>query len=1467
MDNATVTQNSASMPLDKTEASHRHRSVIGAELLRGEEHVSLRLAEFAHSGGRIVAVTATLGDSRQSVKKRTTNAMEELDLSLSDALTDNVPQRSPEGLVERDFVAQLEAEAFDDQVGETVGKTDYIPLLDNDDPRADTSTALENGEQEAHGVQKPGCKLTAGGQTSALRPEPQGEVWPHSFDQQQALATDFLSASMAGYSDPLGSQTSSAQLMDTGRMGAFSGFSQPGEMGVNMELGAAPLSPVRIQNIVEPSAGSDAPKEHTPMLPEPQPPRSSLDLPAGALGDCWPDQAGFLPTDIPFTPNVSALIGRHGTHLSNSPDDPPDSWPSRESTAYAGGDEREGDGSDRKQKKKKKRRQKEEGSYEHIESRGEVQAQGENTPSTDEFYHRVGPRRDRVEGGWEEQLGKSGGRGKRGKSRKKLPEEWGMMAEPFVPAATATSQITEEVMMDLGSSVQANPDALFADIDTSQSPWKKEVFPEEVLVPSPLSQDLFSPTATPINPLVLNSELKATAAPFTMPSTTNSATLGSFPMASRPGEPFDLLVDTENASLGNSGQAFSTPFSPENEAMVGDMVDSEMFESSVQGLPEGDTSAFSPPSQPSPGLSQKGEVLASAPPLSPSDASWLLNESRMSSNSELFDFSDMNTSGHSLPLGLSFDTPSPAPLRSPKTTAQEFQPKEQKDGKSAQKQSRKSRSSSSSSSVKSPTSPGEKKFPPQASPVISPSSPPSATPLAVPGSGLNPSAKPFFPSFADSMEEPAVVPPVIPITEVKSDTMEKAEKKEEKLEDNVKKVEVSEPVDKAEQKSVKVEFTSEAPAKVEKEMEKEQQNETLKEEKKEAEKVKEEAKEAEKKEKEAENLKEMEKEAEKEKVEKVKAEKVAEQLKEKEAEKVKEEKETEKVKVTEKQAEKEEKVPQKEEKENQMNKVEESPEKLVKTVNVEVEKVEMTEKVEVTTENKNSEKLEKTEVKDDKEQHVDNAEETPVQQPTPVKPDTSHDEVEKKSDAEAKTTAEVEEPKKEEAGTDKKAKKEDVVEKPPEKPAEKPTQKSEKEKQDKTQAGKKVAEKKDDKKDKAAKADAGEKAKKAKPATNGSSATPSKDLGGAEKKTKTTAEKRPLVPKASSATSNQTGSTAATKNGAASTAASKTATSVRTAASARTTATAAAKKPLASKTDSKPGEEKKPSTLKTSAADSTKSKTTTSTTTTRSSASTTAASRTRTTAAKPATPSSTAGSVPEKKPPVPRVARAASSTTATTTASRTTARPSTAPAPDIRNARSKIGSTDNMKHQPGGGKVSSASQSRALASKETSQGKVQIVSKKVDFSHVTSRLGSKDNMKHIPGGGNVQILNKKVDLSKVTSKCGSKDNIKHKPGGGDVKIESHKVSFREKAQSKVGSMDNVSHSPGGGNIKAEGAQETTEGNGTPLSGTEAPAPGSEPGQAGSPAAQENGLKEGAPCDSEGLREPQALDSRIPETSI
>lgn len=480
----------------------------------------------------------------------------------------------------------------------------------------------------------------------------------------------------------------------------------------------------------------------------------------GALG--WPDQAGCLPTDLPFTPSVTTVIARHASHLAASPDDSPDSWPGRESAAYAGGDERDADGSDRKQKKKKKRRQKDEGPYDHPE----MQALGESTRPADEFYHRIGPRRDRGDSGWEEQLGKGGGRAKKGKSRKKLPEEWGV-ADPFVPSPEVTSNVTEEVMMDLESSTQANLRAYVADTDTS--PWKKEVYSEEGLVPSPLSQDLFSPADASISPVVLNSELKATAAPFTMPSPTNNKSLGSFPMTPPPGDPFDFLMDAENASLGDSKQAVSPPFSPENEAGVGKMVDSGVFDntSSLQeycerGMPEADTSAFSPASS---ALPPKGEVLASAPPLSPSDASWVLNSSNMSSNNELFNFTDMSALGRPLPLGLSFDTPSPAPLRSPKTTAQESQGRELKEAKPTQKQTKKSRSSSSSSSVKSPTSPEAKRFSPMASPVTTPSSPPSVTPVGVPGSGLNPAAKPFFPSFADPMEEPAVAPEDVPFVE------------------------------------------------------------------------------------------------------------------------------------------------------------------------------------------------------------------------------------------------------------------------------------------------------------------------------------------------------------------------------------------------------------------------------------------------------------------------------------------------------------------------------------------------------------------------------------------------------------------------------------------------------------------------------------------------------------------------------
>ncbi|XP_062071759.1 microtubule-associated protein tau isoform X9 [Lepus europaeus] len=90
-----------------------------------------------------------------------------------------------------------------------------------------------------------------------------------------------------------------------------------------------------------------------------------------------------------------------------------------------------------------------------------------------------------------------------------------------------------------------------------------------------------------------------------------------------------------------------------------------------------------------------------------------------------------------------------------------------------------------------------------------------------------------------------------------------------------------------------------------------------------------------------------------------------------------------------------------------------------------------------------------------------------------------------------------------------------------------------------------------------------------------------------------------------------------------------------------------------------------------------------------------------------------------------------------------------------------------------------------------------------DLKNVKSKIGSTENLKHQPGGGKVQIVYKPVDLSKVTSKCGSLGNIHHKPGGGQVEVKSEKLDFKDRVQSKIGSLDNITHVPGGGNKKIE----------------------------------------------------------------
>ncbi|KAE8575335.1 hypothetical protein XENTR_v10003805 [Xenopus tropicalis] len=187
--------------------------------------------------------------------------------------------------------------------------------------------------------------------------------------------------------------------------------------------------------------------------------------------------------------------------------------------------------------------------------------------------------------------------------------------------------------------------------------------------------------------------------------------------------------------------------------------------------------------------------------------------------------------------------------------------------------------------------------------------------------------------------------------------------------------------------------------------------------------------------------------------------------------------------------------------------------------------------------------------------------------------------------------------------------------------------------------------------------------------------------------------------------------------------------------------------------------------------------------------------------------------------------------------------PVTSPAamPDLKNVRSKIGSIDNIRHQPGGGKVpgkqiwqrpeiygavdqriyNSINHDRAHCPHPYSFPcimylplfffiQVQIVHKKIDLSSVQSKCGSKDNLKHMPGGGTIQITHKPIDLTHITSKCGSFGNIHHRPGGGNVEVKSEKLEF-DKIQSKIGSLDNITHTPGGGAKKREKENEEQTG--------------------------------------------------------
>ncbi|XP_018587916.2 microtubule-associated protein 2-like isoform X2 [Scleropages formosus] len=137
--------------------------------------------------------------------------------------------------------------------------------------------------------------------------------------------------------------------------------------------------------------------------------------------------------------------------------------------------------------------------------------------------------------------------------------------------------------------------------------------------------------------------------------------------------------------------------------------------------------------------------------------------------------------------------------------------------------------------------------------------------------------------------------------------------------------------------------------------------------------------------------------------------------------------------------------------------------------------------------------------------------------------------------------------------------------------------------------------------------------------------------------------------------------------------------------------------------------------------------------------------------------------------------------------------------------------TPSYPRTPGTPKSLSLSQERKVAiirtppkSPATTPKQLRVIHQPLpDLKNVKSKIGSTENIKYQPKAGQVYIQNKKIDVSHVTSKCGSLSNIHHRPGGGNVRIESVKLDFKEKAQAKVGSLDNAHHIPGGGHIHIE----------------------------------------------------------------
>nr|XP_023660328.1 microtubule-associated protein 4-like isoform X1 [Paramormyrops kingsleyae] len=1468
------------------------------------------------------------------------------DLNLGDALSDSVPQMDSETPVQRDFIAALEAEGFDDKVGETVDKMDYVPLLDPDS-------------------QQEGVAVTPGGRAPARHSGTKGEERNH-LEEQQVLAPDFVPA--GGFPEQWLTHATTLQ-MDTG----LTDFSQPGP-AMNLDVGVALLSMERPPALADPQRPTPSLTDQDTAAGSPKD-RGEAGIfghtvdPISVWGEPWGGDVG-LRAELPFTPSVSTVISRHASQMVDGPQEPRDPQCLQGPGAL---EEREGEVSERRQQqKKKKKRRIRDDMYDTGDGRSSLETQSEGTAPVDNA-RRNALRRD---GGWErEEGGRSATRVKKGKNRKKIPEEWALPLESQLQELAAEPVAFPLAPEDLPSLKEQ----LLSSTEASSFTHGLDEYPPPSL-PTSLAEDLLCLTGGVSSPPPFALHPKASPLPMSpfqgdqcSPPANASPEREIALVRLEVPDSFSLATARDSLSLDLdllTGGTF-TSFLPEVAPQTPDSKPASSEESQNDLGDQGPLNTISVAEW----LEMEPPALPKETPASDSDAPMdkvaLLPDATKDlscTTPEELDHKPFLLRGEPVPIPGPLRPRTSSPDLIPSSSPGQIPPMERGEPRSpGQKPPKKTRP------TKDPSSPPRfKRSPPHSPPAFTQSSP---------RSGLNPAAPPFVPRLPD-----APVPPVISGKEIKkriehSKQEEKTEKtsKQEKVEktepsqksEKLESVEKNGNVDEGEKieknsakldgqqkgeveslgekaDSVKVKSTMETAERVEQldeiEMLEKKENVPHKMENNKVDKT-----EKVEKDDKVEKMEKVEKDDKVEKMEKVeKEDKVQKTEKVEKEDKVqKTEKVENKVEMVEKmdnvdkpdKVVKEDKIVERMEKEKldkveKIDKVEDNvkPEKMDKVdkgekgdevgkiekvvvdkaeklEELKVDKVERTEKVEKEDKVEESDKVENIVEIVEKEGKVDKT--GKVEEEDKVEKTGKMEEEDKAGKVEVKKMDKEEvKNKTEKTESDRTADKEDKAVKIPElngqlEKTDKEDEESGKsgavekketaEKTDSTkQAGEAAtvdkqektgqtekAEKKDEGREKV-KAPAGNKATRGVKSlsTNGIGTVPKKDLTSPDKKTKPPAgpgRMRPPKPWTdlqstctSSAPTHKRPSPSPTSS---STAPSRKSPLPKTPAphtASKRPVSATSRTPTTTSQENKPKEEKCPAVPKVNTVPKTNSSTTTSAkpartprvspSTTRSPTGPLAPRRSSATKAnetgevgKPSilksTPAdsrrpksapnrnSTSGrptrsptaapapALPERKPPVPRAPRSSAAPTTAKAAPRLSTAPGTVPTSDVRNVRSKVGSTDNAKHQPGGGKV-------------------QIVNKKLDFSHVTSRCGSKDNIKHVPGGGNVMILNKKPDLSKVTSKCGSKTNIKHKPGGGDVKLESLKV--KDKAQAKVGSTDN-----------AEGVSETAKQDVAPSSGA----------LAAVDSAQESGLRKETPSGGEGFRGPLGLDSRIPETSV